>query len=172
MPDSVWLVVLAVYSSLMASSNSGGSKGRTNSHGSAGSRGSRTPPSSGEKKGQGDFSTAGIGAKPKAARPSDRLNPKTVDHVSVQWCFAFSSLYFIINIWELERLRNVTSMQIAVHGKKEKERVVGGWLKHFLVLLYEMCRHELALSVSLSLRTELQFLIWWECIYTVSVVST
>ena len=39
-------------------------------------------------------------------------------------------------------------MQIAVHGKKEKERVVGGWLKHFLVLLYEMCRHELALTQS------------------------
>ena len=68
----------------MASSNSAGSKGKTNSHGSAGSRGSRTPPNSGGKKGQGDLTTTGIGAKPKAARPSDRLNPKTVDHVSVQ----------------------------------------------------------------------------------------
>merc|ERR1712087_191097 len=62
----------------MASSSAQGGRSRTSSHGSAGSRGSATPPNSAGKKGQGDSS--GIGAKPKVARPSDRLNPKTVDH--------------------------------------------------------------------------------------------
>ncbi|KAK7109054.1 PACRG-like protein [Littorina saxatilis] len=74
----------------MASSNSDGS--RTSSRGSAGSRGSRTPPNSAGKKGQGD--SAGCGAKPKTARPSDRLNPKTVDHFSGgKGQTAFASLY-------------------------------------------------------------------------------
>ena len=66
----------------MASAGSAGSRGKTSSHGSAGSRGSKTPPNSAGKKGQGDSAGAASGAKPKASRPSDRLNPKTVDHVS------------------------------------------------------------------------------------------
>lgn len=76
----------------MASANSAGSSSRTSSHGSAGSRGSKTPPNSAGKKGQGDST----GAKPKTARPSDRLNPKTVDHFSgagKKSQSAFASLY-------------------------------------------------------------------------------
>lgn len=72
-------------------SNSAGSRGKTNSQGSAGSRGSKTPPNSAGKK--GDTPT---GAKPKAPRPSDRLNPKTVDHFSAaasKGQSAFASLY-------------------------------------------------------------------------------
>merc|ERR1712087_845084 len=78
----------------MASSSAQGGRSRTSSHGSAGSRGSATPPNSAGKKGQGDSS--GIGAKPKVARPSDRLNPKTVDHFSGakgKSQSAFASLY-------------------------------------------------------------------------------
>ncbi|KAK7482056.1 hypothetical protein BaRGS_00026748 [Batillaria attramentaria] len=72
-------------------SNSAGSRGKTSSHGSAGSRGSKTPPGSAGKK-IGDGPAA---AKPKAAKPSDRLNPKTVDHFSTasKSQTAFASLY-------------------------------------------------------------------------------
>lgn len=59
----------------MATSNSAGSRGRISSNGSAGSRNSKTPPNSA---GKISDTTRGIGAKSK---PSDRLNPKTVDHV-------------------------------------------------------------------------------------------
>ncbi|XP_076434633.1 PACRG-like protein [Babylonia areolata] len=73
-------------------SNAGSGKSRTSSHGSAGSRGSKTPPNSAGKKGSGD---SGAGAKPKTSKPSDRLNPKTVDHFSGggKNQSAFASLY-------------------------------------------------------------------------------
>jgi len=67
------------------SSAKSGSSGRT----SAGSRSSKTPPSSaGKKTGQrgslGSSSDSAIGKPPvvRHSRPSDKLNPKTIDPVS------------------------------------------------------------------------------------------
>ncbi|PVD29764.1 hypothetical protein C0Q70_09021 [Pomacea canaliculata] len=52
------------------------------------SRSSKTPPNS-----AGSKETSGTGVKPKLGKPSDRLNPKTVDHFSSRSLSAFASLY-------------------------------------------------------------------------------
>ncbi|XP_064600575.1 PACRG-like protein isoform X2 [Liolophura sinensis] len=61
----------------MASSNSGSAKSRTSSRVSSGLRGSQTLPSSGVKKSES-------ASKSKPAKPSDKLNPKTVDPFSMR----------------------------------------------------------------------------------------
>ncbi|XP_012937635.1 PACRG-like protein [Aplysia californica] len=80
----------------MASSNPGSAQSRTSSIGSAGSRGSRTPPSSAGKtsvgKSKSSMTSQANASKP---RPSDRLNPKTVDPFSngTKGQSAFASVY-------------------------------------------------------------------------------
>ncbi|XP_041370732.1 PACRG-like protein [Gigantopelta aegis] len=77
----------------MASMNSS-AKSRTNSLGSAGSRGSRTPPNSAGKKPVSGQTKTKSDRPPKSSRPSDRLNPKTVDHFSKSKDLsAFASVY-------------------------------------------------------------------------------
>ncbi|XP_071090317.1 PACRG-like protein [Haliotis cracherodii] len=81
--------------------SSGSVKGRTSSHGSAGSRGSRTPPTSAgkvpvHKSASASRPNADAARKPlKPSRPSDRLNPKTVDPFanSKKNQSAFASVY-------------------------------------------------------------------------------
>ena len=70
----------------MSSSKSGSAQSRTSSLGSAGSRSSTTPPSSAGKTNSGrarkTATASGSGAKQALPpKPSDRLNPKTVDPV-------------------------------------------------------------------------------------------
>ncbi|CAG5120302.1 unnamed protein product [Candidula unifasciata] len=83
----------------MASSHPGSAQSRTSSLGSAGSRGSRTPPSSAGKQTASRGNNSAGDSKPsnsgKHEKPSDRLNPKTIDPFSntkkVQ--SAFASVY-------------------------------------------------------------------------------
>lgn len=81
----------------MASSNLTGNGGKVSSQisGAGRSRGLKSPPNSAGKRGEGDIKVTAGGAKLKADRPSDRLNPKTVDHFSAasKSQSAFASLY-------------------------------------------------------------------------------
>lgn len=61
-------------------SNPGSAQSRTSSLGSAGSRKSKTPPSSAGKDSKGRSTKTSGDSKPH--KPSDRLNPKTVNPVS------------------------------------------------------------------------------------------
>ncbi|KAK3758399.1 hypothetical protein RRG08_058669 [Elysia crispata] len=84
----------------MSTSKSGSAQSRTSSLGSAGSRSSTTPPSSAGKTNSGrarkTATASGSGAKQALPpKPSDRLNPKTVDPFanSSKGQSAFASVY-------------------------------------------------------------------------------
>lgn len=82
----VWIAELCYRNVLMASSQSGSAKSRASSLGSAGSQASRTPPSSAGKtarnKGSNPVTESKQLSSVKSQKPSDKLNPKTVDPVS------------------------------------------------------------------------------------------